>query len=130
MILEGNDPTATDFPGLTIESNENIIRGLAIDGFSAGISIQGGGAVGNLIQGDYVGQYLVFPNASIVVAPSFVAGIGNGVGVEIGSPTNIAGSPTNNSVGGVSPDTHNAIAGNLDAGCGDRRRCRWQPGCG
>ena len=64
VIVEGNDPTPTDFPGLTLESNESIIRGLAIDGFSAGISIQGPGAIGNLIQGDYVGQYLVFPNAS------------------------------------------------------------------
>ncbi len=28
VILEGNNPTATNFPGLTLESNENIIRGL------------------------------------------------------------------------------------------------------
>ena len=52
----------------------------------------------------------MFPNPSIVVAPSLVEGIiGNGVGIEIASPTN-------NSVGGVSPETHNAIAGNLAQG--------------
>ena len=66
MIIDGSDTnTPTDFPGLTIESDHNIIRGLAIDGFSAGISIQGPGAIGNLIQGNYLGQYLVFPNPSI-----------------------------------------------------------------
>ena len=113
VILEGNNPTATDFPGLTIDSDHNVIRGLAIDGFSAGI-VLGPDAIGNLIQGNYLGQYLVFPNPSLNIAPSFVAGIGNGVGVEIASPTNP--SPSNNSVGGVSPDTHNAIAGNLAQG--------------
>ena len=62
-----------------------------------------------------MGQYLVFPNPSINTAPSFVAGVGNGVGVEIASRQRQR-SPSNNSVGGVSPDTHNAIAGNLAQG--------------
>ncbi len=68
MILEGTNPNTgqqSDFPGLTIESAHNIIRGLSIDGFSAGISIQGPDAIGDLIQGNYLGQYLVFPNTSI-----------------------------------------------------------------
>ncbi|MGO9469386.1 MAG: beta strand repeat-containing protein, partial [Isosphaeraceae bacterium] len=104
----------SDFPGLTIESDHNIIRGLSIDGFSAGIALQGQDAIGDLIQGNYLGRYLVFPNSSISAAPSFVAGIGNGVGVDIG-PQNPA-LPSNNSVGGVSPATHNAIAGNLEQG--------------
>ena len=111
VILEGNDPTATNFPGLTIASDHNVIRGLAIDGFSTGIAIQG---IGNQIQGDYVGQYLIFPNPSINVAPAIDAGIGDGVGVAITSPT--TPSPSNDSVGGVSPDTHNAISGNLAQG--------------
>jgi len=117
VIIDGNNPNTnkpSDFPGLTIELNESVIRGLAIDGFSAGISIQGPDAIGNLIQGNYLGRYLVFPNPSINVAPSFVAGIGNGVGIEIASQTSPL--PSNNSIGGVSPDTHNAIAGNVAQG--------------
>lgn len=112
VIVEGANPATneqSDFPGLTIESGHNIIRGLAIDGFSAGIAIEGPDAVGNLIQGNYLGQYVVFPNQGITSAPSFLDGIGNGVGVEIASPTN-------NAIGGVSPDTHNGIAGNLEQG--------------
>ena len=112
VIIEGTDPSTgfqSDFPGLTIESGHNRIRGLAIDGFSTGISIQGPAAIGNLIQGNYLGKYLEFPNPSIVVAPSLLVGIGDGVGIEVASPTN-------NSVGGVSPETHNGIGGNLDQG--------------
>ncbi len=117
MIVDGTNPNTgaqSDFPGLTIESDHNIIRGLSIDGFSAGISLQGPDAIGNQIQGNYLGQYLVFPNPSIVAAPSFVAGIGNGVGVDI--DTQAPALPSNNSVGGVPPATHNAIAGNLEQG--------------
>ena len=39
-------------------------------------------------------------------------------------------SPTNNSVGGVSPDTHNAIAGNLEQGVVIDVGSEWQPGGG
>jgi hypothetical protein len=114
VILEGENPITnepSEFPGLTIDSNHNLIRGLAIDGFSTGINIQG---TGNQIQGNYLGQYLEFPNPSINTAPAVDAGIGNGVGIEIASPTNPL--PSNDSVGGVSPDTHNAISGNLAQG--------------
>src|SRR5262249_56396265 len=70
VIVEGNNPTAPNFPGLTIASDHNRIRGLAIDGFSTGISIQGPNAIGNLIQGNYLGEYLAFPNTTFVTAPS------------------------------------------------------------
>ncbi len=112
VAVEGINPTTGEqsgFPGLTIDSGHNIIRGLAIDGFSAGIAIDGPDAVGNLIEGNYLGQYLAFPNPSISISPSVLEGFGNGVGVEIASATN-------NAIGGVAADTHNGIAGNLDQG--------------
>ena len=112
VILDGTIPATnqqSNFPGLTIESPHNIIRGLAIDGFSAGIAIQGPAAVGNLIQGNYLGQYVVFPNPSISTANPTVEGIGNGIGVDVNAPSN-------NAIGNVSPETHNAIAGNLAQG--------------
>jgi len=117
VIIDGTNPISepSDFPGLTIDSPHNVIRGLSIHSFSAGISIQGPDATGNLIQGNYLGQYLVFPNPSINPAPSFLAaGPGNTVGIEIASQTSPL--PSNNAVGGVSPETHNAIAGNLAQG--------------
>jgi hypothetical protein len=116
VILEGGVPGSTpgttvpsNFPGLTIQSNHNIIRGLSIDGFSSGITIQGPDAIGNLIQGNYLGQYVLFPNPILNAGTSAVGGIGNGVGVVIASPTN-------NTVGGVTPETHNGIAGNARQG--------------
>jgi hypothetical protein len=116
VSIDGSDTNVpADFPGLTIESAHNVIRGLAIHGFSVGISLQGPDAIGNLIQGNYLGQYLVFPNQNIATSPSFVApGIGNGVGIEIGPQASPL--PSNNSVGGVSPETHNGIAGNIGQG--------------
>jgi hypothetical protein len=108
VIVDGSDPITgdrADFPGLTIETDHARIRGLSIDGFSTGIVIQGPSAIGNLIQGNYIGRYVVFPSPVVNAGTSAVFGIGNGVGVLIASPTN-------NSVGGVAPETHNAIAGN------------------
>ena len=114
--IDGSDTNVpADFPGLTIESAHNVVRGLAIHGFSAGISIQGPDAIGSLIQGNYLGQYLVFPSQAITTAPPFVApGVGDGVGIEVGPQASPL--PSNNSIGGVSPETHNAIAGNLAQG--------------
>ena len=88
VILEGEiGGTQSTFPGLTIESDHNTIRGLIIDGFSTGISIQGPAAVGNLIQGNYIGQYVSFLNPLIINEPiSTVQGIGNGVGVSFPGP--------------------------------------------
>jgi len=109
VILEGgNGGTQSSFPGLTIQSDDNTIRGLIIDGFSTGISISGSAAVGNLIQGDFIGQYVSYLNPVLVVTggpTSIVHGIGNGVGVDIVGATN-------NAVGAVSADAHNAISGN------------------
>ncbi len=110
VILEGGVAGAqANFPGLTIQSDHNIVRGLSIDGFSSGIDINGPNAIGNLIQGNYLGQYVDFPNPIVNVGTSAVEGIGNGVGVVIDAPTN-------NTVGGVTPETHNGIAGNLQQG--------------
>jgi hypothetical protein len=111
IILEGNtggEPAA--YPGLTIESSDNIIRGLSIDGFSTGVAIEGAGATGNLIEGDYIGQYVEFLNPIITEeSPSTVSGIGNTYGVTITTASN-------NVIGGVSPDAHDAISGNSQQG--------------
>ncbi len=116
VILDGSqlDPltgniTQSGFAGLTLRSDHNRIRGLSIDGFETGIAIEGPSAIGNLIQGNYVGKYLVYLGANATGANTSFEGIGNGVGVLIASPTN-------NSVGGVSPETHNAISGNVRQG--------------
>jgi Calx-beta domain len=117
VIVDGSSPnlvtgdlTPADFPGLTIASDHNTIRGLSIDGFSTGILVQGPSAIGNLIQGNYVGRYVLFPKPELNITSATVAGIGNsGIGIEIAAPTN-------NTIGGVVPETHNAIASNGSSG--------------
>jgi hypothetical protein len=106
VVLDGGvGGIRSNFAGLTIQSDHNRIRGLAIDGFATGIAIQGPSAIGNLIQGNYIGRYLIYLDPNLDLGKTTVGGIGNGVGVSIASPSN-------NTLGGVSPETHNAIAGN------------------
>lgn len=116
VVLDGSvtDPSTgllvpASFPGLTIQSDHNRIRGLSIDGFRIGVSVEGPDAVGNLIQGNYIGKFVRFINPSLKAGTTNVGGIGNGLGVQIASPSN-------NTVGGVDPQTHNGIAGNLTQG--------------
>ena len=45
--------------GFVINSSDSIIRGLIIDGFGVGVSIPGPGDVGDLVQGNFIGQYFV-----------------------------------------------------------------------
>ena len=45
--------------GFEIDSSNRIIRGLIIDGFGIGVSIPGPDDVGDLVQGNFIGQYFV-----------------------------------------------------------------------
>jgi hypothetical protein len=104
VILDGS--LSGGATGLTITAAHSRVRGLIIDGFSTGIHILGPTAVGNLIQGNYIGQYLVWPNPALGLATSFLAGTGNsGAGIVIDAPSN-------NTIGGDAQETHNIIAGN------------------
>ena len=42
-----------------IDSSDSIIRGLIIDGFGVGVSIPGPDDVGDLVQGNFIGQYFL-----------------------------------------------------------------------
>ena len=44
-----------------INASESIIRGLAIEGFGVGVSVPNPTDVGDLIQGNSIGEYLVYP---------------------------------------------------------------------
>ena len=45
--------------GFVIDSSDSIIRGLIIDGFGVGVSIPGPNDVGDLVQGNFIGQYFL-----------------------------------------------------------------------
>ena len=59
VILDGNQTGGST--GLVLARSQSIIRGLAIEGFGVGISVPDPTDVGDLIQGNSIGEYLVYP---------------------------------------------------------------------
>src|SRR5206468_2503802 len=97
--------------GFVLGASHSMVRGLAIDGFGVGVSVPDPGVVGTLIQGNFIGKYILFlvdpatgeslPDASRAI----LGGRGNSAqGVLLGS--------TNATVGGTSPQENNVIVGN------------------
>lgn len=109
VLLEGS--LTTGATGLVVDAPNCIIRGLAIDGFSTGVAIQSTADAGDLIQGDFIGQYLVYPvnpqTGSPLPSPDNVELLGSG---NLQQGLTIQGS--NATVGGLDPQAADAIAGN------------------
>ena len=109
VVLDGNQTGGAT--GLVLAASQSIIRGLAIEGFSIGISVPGPTAVGDLIQGNSIGEYLAYPVDSLTGLPLpspntvALAGLGNTQqGIVLGS--------ANATVGGIEPQDANVICGN------------------
>ncbi len=106
--------------GFVLERAGSSLRGLAIDGFGIGVSAPqldaaGNTNVGDLIQGNYIGRYLVYPvdpnTGTPEQAPNDVvlAGLGNALqGVYLDG--------SNTTVGGTNPQESNVISGNGQQG--------------
>ena len=109
VVLDGNQTGGAT--GLVLAASQSVIRGLAIEGFGIGISVAGPAAVGDLIQGNSIGEYLTYPVDSLtglaLPSPNTVAlaGLGNTQqGIVLGS--------ANATVGGFEPQDSNVICGN------------------
>jgi hypothetical protein len=100
-LVELSGLTVGGGDGLTITGSGATVRGLAIDGFTAGsaIVISGPGAFGNVIQANVLGAGLV----GVQAAPNF-----HGVQIE--------GGAHDNTVGGTGPADGNLIADDLGSG--------------
>ena len=97
--LIGVDASANDGsgPGLSITGSNVTVRGLGISRFNGpGIDINGGGATGNLIEGNYVGTDLTGATGA----------------ANTGSGIQITGGAANNTIGGTDPAARNVISGN------------------
>ena len=83
MIIDGSDVAtgATDI-GFVIDASNSILRGLAIEGFDVGVSVPNPTDVGDLIQGNFIGQYVAYPvdpqTGAALPAPNTVALAGRG----------------------------------------------------
>ena len=62
VIVDGSNVTSgsTDI-GFVINASDSILRGLAIEGFAVGVSVPSPTDVGDLIQGNFIGEYLAYP---------------------------------------------------------------------
>ena len=58
LIIDGSQAGGT---GFVLDSSDSILRGLIVDGFGVGVSVPDPGDVGDLIQGDDIGKYPLFP---------------------------------------------------------------------
>jgi hypothetical protein len=101
ILIELDGTNAGSCDGLTINSADNLVMGLAINRFTgSGIYISGSGASGNVIQGNYIGT-----------DPSGEIDLGNtlyGVRIQNGA--------SNNLIGGSTFAHLNLISGNESSG--------------
>ncbi len=101
LVIEIDGTNAGGVNGLTIISAGNVIRGLAIYGFSGdGVRISGSSATGNTVSGNYIGT-----DASGTADPGNTwAGVWIGYGAQ------------NNTIGGDTAGERNVISGNGGVG--------------
>jgi CSLREA domain-containing protein len=90
-----NKPAAGAASGLWIDTNDSVVRGLSITGFSSGVGVIVAGD-NNTVEGNFIGTD---PGGT-------QAGVGNFTGVIVQSDS------SNNLVGGALPGARNVISGN------------------
>ncbi len=101
--------------GFVLDASHCSLDGLIIDGFGIGVSVPNPGDVGNLIQGNFIGKYLLYPvdpstGAALTGSNSIeLAGLGN-------SEQGVYSDANNTTIGGTNPQENNVIAGNLEQG--------------
>ena len=111
-MIDGSDlPQNSGDIGFVLNASDCIVRGLAIEGFDIGVLVQSATDVGDLIQGNSIGNYLAYPvdtqTGAPLPAPDNVALAGQGnaqQGVLLDS--------ANGTVGGTEPEDCNVICGN------------------
>jgi len=109
VIIDGSQTGGAT--GFVLNTSHSVLRGLIIDGFGIGVSVPSPNDVGNIIEGNYIGKYLVYPvdpnTGDALPAPNDVAlvGMGNSLqGIDINA--------NNTTVGGSNPQENNIISGN------------------
>jgi hypothetical protein len=118
VILDGRNVTT---PGFDIQAPHCEVRGFAIDNFDVGIAIDNRNAAGTRIQGNFLGQYLMYPVNVGTGGPLsggnavILEGVGNRIGIRIGREGGGIGA-INATIGGTAPQENNVISGNLEQG--------------
>src|SRR5262249_875112 len=110
VILHGSQiPGAST--GFVLDTSNAILRGLIVDGFGIGVSVPNANNVGNLIQGNYLGKYLLYfvdaNTGTPIPAPNAEAVAGHGNALQ-----GIAIYGTNTTLAAPAPQDDNVIGGN------------------
>ncbi len=118
VIIDGSQiAAASAATGFVLDASHSLLRGLIISGFSVGVSVSAldtskNPVVGDLIQGNSIGDYFVYPVNSNTGAPlpapdnvGFTQGDGN-------APQGVVLNSSNTTVGGSNPQENNIICGN------------------
>jgi hypothetical protein len=113
VILDGTQTGGGT--GVVLNASHCVLSGLIIDGFGIGVSVPSPSDIGNLIQGNFIGNYLLYPvnlqSGTALSGPGSVELVGAGnllQGVYLNS--------NNTTLGGTNPQENNVIAGNLEQG--------------
>ena len=113
MIINGSQTGGGT--GFEIEASHCSLDGLIIDGFGIGVSVPNPSDVGNLIQGNFIGNYLLYP-----VDPSTGGSVSGLNAIELAglgnSEQGVYSDANNTTVGGTNPQDNNVIAGNQEQG--------------
>ncbi len=111
VIDGGNLPRNNNDIGFVLSASDSILRGLAIEGFNIGVSVPSPAGVGDLIQGNFIGQYVTYSvnleTGAPLPAPDNIGLAGEG-NVQQGVLLDSA----NATVGGTDPQDSNVICGN------------------
>ena len=101
--------------GFVFDASHCRLDGLIIDGFGIGVSVPNPGNVGDLIQGNFIGNYLLYP-----VDPSTGASLSGLNAIELAGLGNfeqgVYVDANNTTIGGTNPQENNVIAGNQEQG--------------
>ena len=101
--------------GFELDASNCRLDGLVIEGFGTGISVPNPTDIGNTIEGNFVGEYLVYPVnpsdgiALVGLTSVQLAGVGN-------SQQGLYINGQNTTIGGTNPQENNVIAGNQEQG--------------
>ncbi len=113
VIIEGS--LTGGGTGFVLNASHCVLDGLIIDGFGIGVSVPKPANVGNLIQGNFIGVYLLYP-----VDPTSGTGLSGAYSTELAGVGNtqqgVYIDASNTMVGGTNPQENNVIAGNLEQG--------------
>src|SRR5271157_1967065 len=118
VIIDGSQiPAASAATGFVLDASHSLLRGLIISGFSVGVSVSAldtskNPVVGDLIQGNSIGDYFLYPvdpeTGAPLPAPDNVGFTQDKGNAQQGVVLNTS----NTTVGGSNPQENNIICGN------------------